>query len=595
MTPGSTNCLTLAAIIVPAIAFILLGFWVCFLIIRRRATPPSGLNYSCPDLLHSGQAVDLLPLLSHRGDTFPTKFTVFDGQLPAGLKLDKTTGAINGNLICFGTAPMKSSNVCIRAKNLKGHSDFHMLLQVQMHAAPANLCYRMQSEALVVGVPVAIEPTLNAGVPSTRFKVMCQLAGEQPSHFTLPAGLLLNPATGTISGVPEKPTERCFLKITAYNDSGETFFDLQLVIFAQQAPSALTYPSISGCITLAVGEACSYVPSFFQGLPQAVFRVSPPLPRGISLNEKSGEIAGTALEESPVIIFTVLLHNAKGACDFKFGLQVQLQKCPQGLTYELDQLKGDSSFYCVFSVGKAVDPTIMLPSLTEGNYLAFKVEPPLPRGLNLNPTNGAIYGVPEASTTKRVYTITASNRLGSAQTLFPMATCSSLLTCKVCNWTIDQVYLWAEELFADQVDARVGLLGSDGARLLLLNTEEKVEIALPVVDRTMRRLLLREIEGLIKSEVPFKASNFESYRLKNKSKMQFDPIRLCTTQAKQSILEALRSQIICIVVIFVCCSRILVKIISHPFKLIIFCFMGLNDTDGHDQVEIRKFWLSSCQ
>jgi hypothetical protein len=444
---------------------------------------------------------------------------MLDGQLPAGLKLDKTTGAISGSLICSGTAPMKSSNVCIRAENLKGHSDFRMLLQVQMHAAPANLCYRMHSEALVVGVPVVIEPTLNAGVPSTLFKVTCQLAGEQCSHSTLPAGLLLNPATGTISGVPEKPAERCFLKITAYNDSGETCFDLQLMILAQQAPSALTYPNISGCITLAVGEEFSYVPSFSQGLPHAVFRVSPPLPRGISLEEKSGEIAGTALEESPMIIFTVLLHNAKGACDIKFGLQVQLQKCPQGLTYELDQLKGDSSFYCVFSVGKAVDPTITLPRLTQGNYLAFKVDPSLPRGLNLNPINGAIYGVPEASATKRVYTITASNRLGSAHTSFPMATCASLITCKVCNWTIDQVYLWAEELFANQVDARLRLLGLDGVRLLQLNTEDKIEVALPGVDRTSRKLLLREIEELIKSEVPFSTSNSESYWLINELKM----------------------------------------------------------------------------
>jgi hypothetical protein len=516
VTSGSTACLNLAVIIVPAIAFILLACLACFFTIRMRAKPPSGLSYSCPDLLHSGQAVDLLPLLSHRGDTFPTKFTVLDGQLPAGLKLDKTTGAINGNLICSGTAPMKSSNLCIRAENLKGHSDFHMLLQVQMHAAPANLCYRMNSEALVVGLPVFIEPTLNAGVPSTSFKVTCQLAGEQCSHSMLPPGLLLNPATGTISGVPEKPTERCFLKITAYNDSGETFFDLKLVIFAQQAPSALTYPNISGCILLAVGEACSHVPSFSQGLPHAVFHVSPPLPRGISLNEKSGEIAGTALEEKPIVLFTVLLHNAKGACYFKFGLQVQLQKCPKGLTYELDQLKGDSSFYYVFSVGKAVDPMTMLPRLNEGNYLAFKVEPPLPRGLNLNPINGAIYGVPEVSMTKRVYTITASNRLGSAHTSLPMATCSSLLTCKVCNWTVDQVYLWAEELFANQVDARLGLLGLDGARLLQLNTEEKVKTSLPGVDRTSRRLLLLAVEGLIKSEVPFSASNSESYRRSNK-------------------------------------------------------------------------------
>jgi hypothetical protein len=531
VTPGSTTCLTLAVIIVPAIAVILLAFWVCFLIIRRRAIPPSGLTYSCPDLLHSGRAVDLLPLLSHRGDTFPTRFTVLDGQLPAGLKLDKSTGAITGTLICSGTDPRKSSNVCIRAENLRGHADFHLLLQVQMHAAPANLCYRVHSEALIVGVPVVIEPTFDAGVPSTLFKVTCQIACEQGSHSTLPAGLLLNPTTGTIYGVPEKPAERCFLKITAYNDSGETFFEFQLVILAQQAPSGLTYPSISGSITLAVGEACSFVPSFFQGMPQAVFCVSPPLPGGISLNEKSGEIAGTSLEESPMKIFTVQLYNAKGACNFEFGLQVQFQKCPKGLTYESDQLKGDSSFYCVFSVGKAVDPMIMLPRLTEGNYLAFKVEPPLPRGLNLNPINGAIYGVPEVSTTKRVYTITASNRLGYAHTSFPMATCSNLHSCKACNWTIDQVYLWAEDLFANQVDARVGLLGLDGARLLQLNTEEKVEMALSRVDRTSRRLLLLAIEGLIKSEVPFSASNFELYRLIEKLKKQFDSSRLCSIQA----------------------------------------------------------------
>ena len=476
----------------------------CRFLSRRRALEkaiaPSGLNYSCPELLHSGKPVVLVPTMSHEGDTFPTMFKLIEGLLPEGLQLDGKTGSITGTPSCSGQDDMMSSAVCIRAENLKGYTDCHLVLHVQMHAAPADLRYPQQTALLIVGEHFLLEPTLKAGVPTTQFDILCKLAAGNSYFSGLPAGLHLDASTGIISGVPEVTVERCSVQVRAYNDSGESFFEFQFVILAQQAPAALAYPNLTGDVTLIVGEKCTYVPTFFEGLPRASFFISPQLHRGMSLDEKTGVIAGTPLEEKPRKEFTVLLQNSKGISKFVFNLQVQYQIRPSGLHYTNDQLKGQESFYFVYVVGKAMQP--LRPLLTEGNHLSYTVQPPLPGGLNLNPNDGSITGVPDMPKPKLMYTITASNRVGSAQTTVSLATCPSLMACHARNWSTDQVYLWAEQVLVDQVQARINLLGLDGGRLLQLTTEEQLKEALPGVDRMCRMFLLREIEGLIRTQVP---------------------------------------------------------------------------------------------
>lgn len=438
--------------------------------------------------------MELVPILSKGGNTHPTQYKVISGQLPNGLQLNSETGAITGSPAYSGTAHMKYSTARIRAENMKGHTDCSISLRVQMHSgsAPADLFYAQQSMLLIVGQTFASKPSLKKGLPNTCFNANVLYHDNLKGAFysTLPEGIVLDSNDGTLSGTPVNATELILVKITAYNDSGKTSFELTLVILAQEPPSALAYSSPR--LTMAVGEVCNYVPTFKQGLPIASFSVSPALPRGLSLDERTGMISGTVMKERPRKAHTVLLQNLNGGCEFKFSLEVQLQEVPFDLQYPTEK----DRLYYIFELNKAICP--LEPILTEGNHILYSITPKLPNGLKLDPNIGCITGTPFEIAPKQTYTITASNRVGSADALLILATCSGLQSSHPREWSTDQVQLWAEEKL--EVTIRQKLLLTNGAGLLQLWSVTELERALPGIDRTSYRLLLHEIEALSNSE-----------------------------------------------------------------------------------------------
>ena len=66
----------------------------------------------------------------------------------------------------------------------------------------------------------------------------------------------------------------------------------------------------------------------------------------------------------------------------------------------------------VYTVGVEIAPNI--PVSTGGVITAFRVSPALPAGLSLSPSTGIISGVPTRLTDQAIYTVTASNASGSA-------------------------------------------------------------------------------------------------------------------------------------------------------------------------------------
>jgi serine/threonine protein kinase len=455
-----------------------------------KATAPSGLSYPCP-LLKAGIPVqELNPAYAQAGSPAPNSFSVVEGQLPAGLRLCQRTGSITGTPTAAESA-LSECTFRIKASNLKGSTDCVVVLQVETRAAPANLRYGPAS-TFVVGVQTSLEPTLKFGIPNTIF--------HSPD---LPRGLEMNPLTGVISGAAMDAVARCSFTVTAYNDYGRTSCELVLSLLAQVPPSGLKYETLSEDTVFVVGEACMHTPApdCYRGLPEATFSVNHNLPEGLLIDNASGVIAGTPSQPRPKEAFTALLQNPKGGCEFKFSIEVQLQVAPLSLTYPTFDRAAhpQGKLYCIFVCGEELQPAAS--NLQQGNHLAYRIEPPLPDGLDIDRMTGVITGRPNVPTKKTVYTVTATNSKGSAATQLVFAVCFNYSQSTPNTWSVDQVLLWAQRGPTLGDTDRVSLLCLNGQNLMSLRSLAALKIKLPALSEQVHRHLLLEIEKLDQVDV----------------------------------------------------------------------------------------------
>jgi serine/threonine protein kinase len=457
-----------------------------------EASAPSGLHYPCP-LLKPGTPVhNLLPTFVQTGSPAPDKYAVVDGRLPAGLQLNKRTGAISG-VPAITDSALSISTFRVKASNLKGSAEFSMVLQMETSSAPAELCYKPDS-FLLVDVQVSFAPILKLGVPNTRF-----------CATDLPRGLEINPLTGVILGAPKDVVTQCSCTVTAFNDHGGTSCEVTLAVLDQQAPSGLQYPNLSEDTIFIVGEACTHKPVCYLGQPEAKFSLTPALPGGIAIDVASGIIDGTPSQPKPRGTFTVCMQNQKGRCEFKFCLEVQLQIPPDSLTYPAFDSPATGSdtqgiLYCILVCGELFQP--VTPDLKQGNHLSFTVDPQLPPGLEIHKSAGVITGRPTVPAKKALYTITASNRRGSTQAKILFATCFDFSQTPAKYWSVDQVQIWAQRGLNLEAKDREKLISLNARKLLSLKSLEALRRELPKLPSAVHRLLLFGIENLDRVQPP---------------------------------------------------------------------------------------------
>jgi serine/threonine protein kinase len=491
---GSALCVTLVAFVIPPVAAMMALLFCILCVFKRRAafakaTAPSGLHYPCP-LLKTGTPVqDLLPAFEQLGIPTPNTYAVVDGKLPAGLQINKRTGAITGVPAMSGSA-LSESTFRIKASNLKGYAECEVILQVETRTAPADLCY-MADTFLVVGAQVSLAPVLRLGAPNTGFRAL-----------DLPRGLELNPVTGVISGAAKDEMAQCTFTVTASNDYGGTSCQVSLAILDLKPPYGLQYANLSEDTFFVVGESCKYTPAFCNGWPEAVFSMTPDPPQGVTVDAVSGVIAGVPLQPQPREAYTVRMQNVKGQCEFKFSLEVQLQIPPLFLTYtafDLATSNAQGKLYCILVCGELIQPAT--PELKQGNYLTFKADPPLPSGLEIHLSAGVITGTPTVPTNKTMYTITASNSKGSIQTQISFATCFHYAQTPPNDWSVEQVQVWADQGLNLEPKDRENLLSLNGQKLLSLRSLEALRSELPKIQAAVHRLLLLDIENLERAQL----------------------------------------------------------------------------------------------
>ena len=298
--------------------------------------------------------------ISTTSSGFPTPtFTLNSGTLPPGVTLNAQTGTLSGSPTTAG-----SYTFTLLATNWVGASA-SLSYSITIHAAPSITNAASINQTINFGD--AYSETLTVSGPWS--------LGYRINTGSLPEGITLDAATGTISGVAES-FGRFDFAVSAENESGWGQ-STSMTIFVNRAPTLV--PSI---LDSQVMVSDSYLAQFTAiAYPAATYSVgSGALPSGLSLNASTGELSGT-VSAPGLYKFTVVATNAAGS----------------ETSNEFEVL--------VASVPSATKTTITAEVALGANYsdsIAFESYPTptyeladgtsLPDGLSLNANTGAITG-----------------------------------------------------------------------------------------------------------------------------------------------------------------------------------------------------------
>jgi Putative Ig domain len=314
---------------------------------------------------------------SATGGTGSYTFSVSAGALPAGLSLASGTGVISGTPSSSG-----SSSFTITATDGNGATGsraYSVSITASINVSPLSL------PAATVGTPYSQTISASGGTGSFTFSVT---AGA------LPSGLLLNAATGAITGTPSGSGSSTFT-ITATDSASATGArSYTLTVNPVIAVNPASLPAGT------VGVAYNQTISATGGAGSFTFAVtSGALPAGLSLNVSSGAITGTP-GGSGSSTFTVTAtdgNGATGARSYTVMINAAVAVNPTSLANG--------------TVGVAYSQTVSATG-GSGSYTFSVSSGTLPAGLSLNTGSGAITGTPTSAGSSS-FTITATDGNGA--------------------------------------------------------------------------------------------------------------------------------------------------------------------------------------
>jgi Leucine-rich repeat (LRR) protein/sugar lactone lactonase YvrE len=322
---------------------------------------------------------------SANGFPAPT-YSLFSGVLPTGLSLNASTGELSGTPTAAGVFGV----TVIRASNGEGALNSNSF-NITIAAAPSSPTAFSAQTPVNGTAGTAYSYTVVAnGFPSPTYSVV---AG------TLPTGLTLNAATGTITGTPTVSGTFGPITVQSSNGSG-TLNSTPFNITINGAPTSFSAQTPGNGV---VGTPYNYAFAV-NGLPASTFTVlSGTLPTGLSLSG-AGVISGTPSVAATFGPITVQASNGLGLVNTSaFSITIAatgtaptaftLQSPPSGLV--------GGSYGYTFAANGSPAPSYAVNSGT------------LPAGLTLTAANGLLSGVPTAAGVFGPITLAATNGFGS--------------------------------------------------------------------------------------------------------------------------------------------------------------------------------------
>jgi uncharacterized delta-60 repeat protein len=233
--------------------------------------------------------------------------------------------------------------------------------------------------------PIITSPLEAEGVVGQQF-VYQIVANNSPTSydaFNLPPGLTFDPTTGVIGGIPTQAGSTS-VEISAIGSSS-TGSDT-LTINIDPAPSA-------GPVITSATSATGRTGTFFSfqvlasGLTSAARASASGLPPGLAIDDVSGLISGTPIEDGSFEVFVAIVDGSNTAVE---TLELTFTSNPA-----IPVIVSPST--APLTPGQFFTYTIVAPATTDPNdHTVFSIVGTLPAGLGLDPTTGVISGTPTA-------------------------------------------------------------------------------------------------------------------------------------------------------------------------------------------------------
>jgi Putative Ig domain len=285
-------------------------------------------------------------------------FTAAD--LPAGLEIDESTGAISGVPSKAGT-----SEVTVSAEDDYGQTA-ETTLSVKIVKADVTPTISYPVAKAQAGKPVSVTPQI------TGLSKPLVVSAE-----ALPQGVRIDQASGILSGVPVK-IGTFSIPVTVKGPQGSATTTASLLVGAGPVTPYLSYPDVQG----VAASPLQPVTPFTAGLTGALRYTTTGLPAGLTAAASSGVLAGTPTKAGAATV-QASATGTEGKASATFTANIAKSPLPKSLGYP--RIKGQQF--------ASITPAV--PHFTGlTGKLAFSANG-LPKGLKMKSSTGVITGKPK--------------------------------------------------------------------------------------------------------------------------------------------------------------------------------------------------------
>ncbi len=306
--------------------------------------------------------------------------------LPVGLRVDLGTGEITGTPLV--AAPSEEYPIDIR--DAKGEAFLYTITITVNPTLAFTSAYAPGLTATAERNVTPQTPVVTGGTGTRRFSV-------SPA---LPAGLNLSAETGALTGAATEPMKpRAFTIIVTDEVSATVSVSLNLTV--NPKPN-LSYPEVRASARAVLTPV---TPLIAGGTAPLRFAISPNLPNGLAFDPASGAMSGTPVADQPATAYRVTVTDANGS-SLDAALTIIIEPY-QPLRFQTAY----NDLAATLGATLSTQTPLVLGGL---GARGFSVQPPLPGGLNLDPSSGSLSGMPLETSPAITYTVTVQDSTGSS-------------------------------------------------------------------------------------------------------------------------------------------------------------------------------------